>query len=296
MNIGTDEVGGYWIETANHAGCYLRDLHPRRQETVTWSGSCTDGKASGTGEKVRRSRDKESGWCIVENGVLVGGMKQGHWVERYAEGQVEEGPYVDGRRQGHWVVHCADGTVAEGPMDGKRQGHWVERFADGTVAEGPYVDDERNGAWIVCDADGQVDEGPFADGKRTGHWVQSFATGTVAEGLYVDGKRNGHWVWRYSDGTVTSTNMTGRPASGDTSTEGGMVAGIAELVGFLGLFGMFFFGFLVVAVILAFGFLSIAVGRLPDSEHLWPLWCFLTGAGVGFVLWNATWSVSEVNR
>ena len=137
MSIQADKNGGHWLELDNHVGCYVWDRHPRRDEIVTWSGSCTNGKATGSGVKVRMPRDKGAEWRIVESGALVDGKKHGHWIERYAGGQVEEGPYADGKRQGHWVVHAADGTVGEGPMDGRRQGHWVERFADGSVAEGP---------------------------------------------------------------------------------------------------------------------------------------------------------------
>jgi len=108
------------------------------------------------------------------------GRKQGHWVERNANGDVFEGAYVDDKRHGPWVLRFADGGVQEGPfVDGKRHGHWVERFASGNVYEGPYVDGKQHGQWVWRFTDG-VWEGQFVNGERHGRWVSRKPNGTEA--------------------------------------------------------------------------------------------------------------------
>jgi len=77
------------------------------------------------------------------------GRKQGHWVERDADGIVAEGTFVDGKRHGDWVTRFADGTVIEAPyVDGKRHGDCVVRYAYGLVWKGPYKDDKQHGMGV----------------------------------------------------------------------------------------------------------------------------------------------------
>ena len=39
--------------------------------------------------------------------------RNGHWVWRYANGNVWEGQYVDGQMNGNWVGRLASGSVEE---------------------------------------------------------------------------------------------------------------------------------------------------------------------------------------
>ena len=50
-----------WMETANQPGCHVWNPNPAADETVTWSGPCVDGKASGRGEVVWRFRENGTG-------------------------------------------------------------------------------------------------------------------------------------------------------------------------------------------------------------------------------------------
>lgn len=60
------------------------------------------------------------------------GKFNGHWVMRFASGQVQEGPYVNDEPNGHWVIRFADGNTTEGPyVNGERHGRWIWRSADG---------------------------------------------------------------------------------------------------------------------------------------------------------------------
>ena len=219
---GTAEGAECWEELADKPGCHVWDSRYIPEQTVIWSGRCAGGVIVGEGALVWTKDGQSREWT----GTALDGRRQGHWVGRFADGNVQEGPFVDGKRHGHWVRRGADGGVAEGPyvdgkvhghwvlrfadgdvaegliVDGKRRGHWVLRFASGTVGEGPFVDGTRHGHWVRREADGDVQEGPFVDGTRHGHWVVRFASGTVEEGPFVDGTRHGHWVRREADGDV----------------------------------------------------------------------------------------------
>ena len=219
---GQAEGAECWKELASHPGCHVWDDHYYADQTVTWTGGCSGGLASGTGtlKRVRGSEANEhSGllqdgkrhgrWVVrfasgtVLEGPYVDGKRHGRWVERRSDGDVAEGSYVDGKLHGRWVLRDADGGVTEGSyVDGKLHGRWVMRLASGAVLEGPYVDGKKHGRWVRRNADGDVTEGSYVDGKEHGRWVTRFAAGTVLEGPYVDGKRHGRWVWRWANGTV----------------------------------------------------------------------------------------------
>lgn len=72
--------------------------------------------------------------------------------------QVRLGRYTDGEKNGHWVERFANGTLAKGPYmaGGKPHGHWILTFSNGQAEEGPYVDGERQGRWVVRSADGDT--------------------------------------------------------------------------------------------------------------------------------------------
>ena len=128
----TGQTGsGCWMEVANHSGCYIWNPNPQPEETVTWSGSCVDGRVSGMGRAV---------WRFREDGV-----SKSTW---------SEGNHLDGGKggNGHFVHGNSGGDVFEGPLvNGKKHGHWVERYASGQVWEGPYVDGEFHGVWVRWD-------------------------------------------------------------------------------------------------------------------------------------------------
>ena len=199
---GKPEKSACWMELDSRQGCYVWNEYLAENETVTWSGTCADGLAEGSGEIVWVwGSDREN--SHTGTGQMQQGKEHGQWVIRYASGNVFEGPYVDGKRHGQWVVRLADGGVQEGPyVDGKRHGQWVVRLADGGVQEGPYVEGKQHGQWVLRYASGNVFEGPVVDGKQHGQWVLRFADGGVQEGPYVDGKQHGRWVLRFADGGV----------------------------------------------------------------------------------------------
>lgn len=95
-----------WMELSNRPGCHIWSHNSQPEETVTWSGACVDGKASGRGRVTWRYR------------------KAGAW-----ETSSDEGPYSEGKdRDGHWVYFAADGGAYEGSVvNGKTDGLWTRR-------------------------------------------------------------------------------------------------------------------------------------------------------------------------
>ena len=125
-----------WMGLSNQPGCYLWNPNLQENETVSWSGDCVSGLASGSGTRKWVSE----GGVSEDTGLLRNGKAHGHWVLRFANGTVSKGSFVDGKANGLFVIHAADGTVAEGPMvEGKRHGRWVARSPDGSTQTITYV-------------------------------------------------------------------------------------------------------------------------------------------------------------
>ena len=160
---GQAEGAECWKELASHPACYVWDDYYYADQTVTWTGGCSGGLASGTG----MLRWVWGGEGHEYSGLLQNGKHEGHTVERDADGVVREGPYVDGKRNGHWVIRFEDGQVEEGPvLDGKRNGHWLARHADGDVSEGPFVDGKQHGDWILRRPDGTTEHSTYVNGEQ----------------------------------------------------------------------------------------------------------------------------------
>ena len=103
---GVYSADGCWMAITNRPGCYLRNPFPVDNETVGWSGQCSDGFAHGSGEVT---------W--YENGAVsqtVSGRKRrgesgGFTVIRDADGSRSEGAFVDDSPHGVWTYFDQDG-------------------------------------------------------------------------------------------------------------------------------------------------------------------------------------------
>ena len=197
-----------WMEVSNQPKCYIwksRDLSSLTKLdltklTLSWSGSCNHGKASGKGTLKLSYEWSGSRYTSPEKGEFRNGKKHGHWVE---EGN-HEGPYVDGKKHGNWVEDNHKGPY----VHGKKHGHWVERDSVGDMHyEGSYVDGKKHGDWVERHRIGSThneNEGPYVKGKKHGYWVErekkNKARGgytSTEKGPYKDGKKEGQWVERY---------------------------------------------------------------------------------------------------
>ena len=96
-----------WMELADQPGCYVWNGYLIPDQSVTWTGECSEDLARGTGTlKWTWNRGKKSS---EETGHLRGGKQHGDWVARLANGTILEGPFVDGKRHGRWVIRNAKG-------------------------------------------------------------------------------------------------------------------------------------------------------------------------------------------
>ena len=197
------EGASCWQELTDKPSCYVWNVNPKRNETVTWSGSCSGGLAEGKGTLTWNSGQEDSG-------TLVSGKPHGRWVKRDSDGDVSEGHYVDGKRHGPWVLRFG-GDVEEGTYEnGKKHGRWVTRDSKGGMEEGTYENGKKHGRWVERtvykgkkrERSSEV-EGPYVNGQRHGRWVKRTVykdkkreRSSEVEGPYVNGKQHGHWVAR----------------------------------------------------------------------------------------------------
>ena len=137
---------------AENQPCEVWNYGNRDYEPLTWSGACTDGKASGSGRLVFRGGE----------GVYDGAMR-------------------DGRMHGRGVLDWANGFRYEGELrDGKQHGQGTLIQANGARYVGGWRDGRPHGQGTYTQADDTTFEGVWRDGcfgTRTGQWA---SIGTTA--------------------------------------------------------------------------------------------------------------------
>lgn len=112
MPIGANAAGAF-VTDAN--GCQAFDASPRQGESVTWSGSCKDGKADGEGllEWIVDGKVTSSEKGLFREGRLNGEGRI-EWMVDNKVTSSEEGPFREGHLNGHGVIHYANGKRFEG--------------------------------------------------------------------------------------------------------------------------------------------------------------------------------------
>ncbi len=89
---------GEWI--ADKSGCHVWDPNPQLDESVTWSGSCANGRAQGSGT-VQWSK---SGMSIeTDEGEWRDGRQAGKGTQSWSSGRYE-GELADGEPNGNGVL------------------------------------------------------------------------------------------------------------------------------------------------------------------------------------------------
>lgn len=134
--VGKPENSACWKEFDNRPGCFFWNPVLGKDETVTWAGECKQGIAQGHGTLTF----VWDGNRAVDEGSIIDGKQQGHWILRVGTGDVEEGNYKDGMRAGRWTIRWADGSVGEGAMIGDdMDGEWVVHLPNGSVEKRHYL-------------------------------------------------------------------------------------------------------------------------------------------------------------
>jgi hypothetical protein len=80
-----------WITTSNKP-CKVWNPEPQPNESVTWSGACKDGYASGKGILFWTENGKPD---VEYDGEYVNGKRNGHGVMISPDGERVEGDWVD---------------------------------------------------------------------------------------------------------------------------------------------------------------------------------------------------------
>ncbi|MFT5111548.1 MAG: hypothetical protein ACI8P9_000868 [Parasphingorhabdus sp.] len=136
------------------------------EETVSWSGSCVNGKASGYGISIWtwKAEDDERLSDRYE-GLMIKGRKQGKGFYQYANGNRYIGDFRNGFKHGNGVFYFfASGNTYEGQFDsGDRHGVGKFLFAkSGNLYIGQFKYDQKNGTGAFQWADGTRFSGSYS--------------------------------------------------------------------------------------------------------------------------------------
>ncbi len=154
-------------------GCMIYDPSPKPNETVTWSGQCVDGYASGEG--------------VVQ------------WLQNGAPGSRVEGTFVRGRLEGHGRVSAPDGFLRyEGDfVAGEESGSGTLAWRNGDRYAGDFLHGDLTGKGVLTRANGERYEGDFVKGAWWGVGTYTHPGGERYSGEWVNNKRQGRGeiVW-----------------------------------------------------------------------------------------------------
>ena len=101
---GDAASGPCWIDISNIPGCLLWNPNPADDETVLWSGECSEGLATRRGKITWSSG-------ATETGLFQRGRREGVHVINWGDGTRSEGPYVSDEQHGTWTHYDANSNV-----------------------------------------------------------------------------------------------------------------------------------------------------------------------------------------
>jgi hypothetical protein len=151
-----------WIE-ASGTGCRIWDPQPEPNETVTFSGACTDGLASGPGTV----QWYENGSVAErEEGTLERGHLEGPGTQTYANGDQFTGNFINDQHFGAGrFVSVRGWTYVGGFASGKFEGQGTMTWKNGTKYVGQFKNGHRTGFGTITYPDGRTYSGQFLNGR-----------------------------------------------------------------------------------------------------------------------------------
>lgn len=204
--LGTTSVAwanweGQWPAIENDASCVIWNDVSQRGSTVTWSGSCVDGKAEGPGIAIRRyfenGRWKESRF----EGEMNGGKADGFGVWIGPDGARYEGEWKDGQPNGKGTKTFFNGSRYEGSFhNGEPDGLGTFAWSDGERYEGEFKANQMNGYGVYTFNDGGRYEGEWLEGVKYGQGKRTWADGSQFEGPFVADNPDGNGKCRNAEG------------------------------------------------------------------------------------------------
>ena len=150
--IPLDPLGPNWIVVENQA-CQVHKPNLKPGDTVTWTGACVDGKASGEGRFTWRGDHGEN----VYQGEFLEGKLHGRGVYRWAVGACYDGELRDGMQHGSGTQTWPGHSRYRGEWrDGKRHGRGTYIWATGARYEGEWRTGKRHGRGTYTWGDGDA--------------------------------------------------------------------------------------------------------------------------------------------
>lgn len=230
------QSGGEWVDVENIPGCsvWVPGQFPGKP---TWTGSCLEGKAHGSGRLTY-----EAGYIEGEymNGMMQGqGVMDGSLFGNDGDSIVDgryEGTFKDGQfdgqgllkgqmsRQGETMPFAYDGSFSHGVFHGKgdytmgdadKGIHYLGEFENGEFGghgamyigktaryEGQFLQGKFHGEGTFVYSYGQTYTGAFANNYEHGRGVMTFSDGTRYEGEFKEGGMQGRGIATLKDGST----------------------------------------------------------------------------------------------
>lgn len=151
--------GGEWATTVN--GCKVWNPSPVANETVTWSGVCTNGYIEGRGELKWIVNGKATSGHV---GDFKNGMTHGQATTTFTNGDKYVGEYKDGIQNGHGAYTWANGRKYVGEFkDNKMNGrgyilyppekhpNYPKLLSDGSQWIGEFKNNQLHGLGVYTD-------------------------------------------------------------------------------------------------------------------------------------------------
>ena len=174
---------GGW-QTDPRSGCTVWDPQPVPDETIAWTGACTDGKASGRGVLTIF----RAGRLVERNdGEFVDGKQTGQGRRDYPKGHYV-GTFKEGLFDGRGVYDGVDGMRYDGEFrDGNFEGSGKLSFSSGVRYEGQFGVNTFNGFGSLTLPDGARYDGEYVLNTPHGTGVYRSANGTIYAGQWIHG-------------------------------------------------------------------------------------------------------------
>jgi hypothetical protein len=154
-----------WIADSK-SGCKVWNPYPQPHEAISWSGTCKNGFAQGSG--------------------ILQWSQSGKPAGRY------EGEYRDGKVNVRGAFTAPDGSRYVGEWrDNQRNGEGEQSWPNGDRYQGEYKDDKFDGLGTYTWDDGSRYVGEWQQNRQNGRGAQTWPDGSHYEGEYRDDKAHG---------------------------------------------------------------------------------------------------------
>jgi hypothetical protein len=167
---------GKWLKASN-TNCLVWNSFPREDESVTWSGGISDGKAHGIGKLQWFTNNiTTTGY----EGELKLGLADGHGIVKSAKENFE-GEWAKGRLVStNITINYADGNWYKGEVKGGfKTGKGEELLADGSRYVGQFKNDRFEGPGELILPNGDKIAGNWKSSQLDGAGTYTAKNGTT---------------------------------------------------------------------------------------------------------------------